>query len=37
MGLSISNTIIERHGGRLWVTANVDYGATFRFSIPAQS
>jgi two-component system sensor kinase FixL len=37
MGLSISNTIIERHGGRLWVTANVDYGATFHFSIPAQS
>jgi signal transduction histidine kinase len=37
MGLSISNTIIERHGGRLWVTTNVDYGATFHFSIPAQS
>ena len=37
MGLSISGAILERHGGRLWVTANLDHGATFHFSIPAQS
>jgi two-component system, LuxR family, sensor kinase FixL len=34
MGLSISRAIIERHGGRLWATANPDYGATFHFSLP---
>ena len=37
MGLSVSKAIIERHGGRLWVTANIDHGATFHFSVPAQS
>ena len=37
MGLSISSAILQRHGGRLWVTANLDHGATFHFSIPAQS
>jgi two-component system, LuxR family, sensor kinase FixL len=36
MGLSVSRAIIERHGGRLWVTANLDHGVTFHFSIPAQ-
>jgi two-component system, LuxR family, sensor kinase FixL len=35
MGLSISSAILERHGGRLWVTANLDHGVTFQFSIPA--
>jgi len=35
MGLSISRTIIESHGGKLWATANPDYGATFQFALPA--
>ncbi|NPC54835.1 PAS domain S-box protein [Caenimonas soli] len=35
MGLSISRSIIEAHGGRLWVTPNVPCGAVFRFSLPA--
>jgi PAS domain S-box-containing protein len=35
MGLSISRSIIEAHGGQLSVTSNVPHGAIFRFSLPA--
>lgn len=34
MGLSISRTIIEAHGGRIWVENNPDKGVTFYFEIP---
>lgn len=37
MGLSICRTIIEAHGGRLWATTAEPRGATFRFTLPAQS
>jgi PAS domain S-box-containing protein len=37
IGLSISRTIIEAHGGRLWATANDGHGATFQFVLPADS
>ena len=36
MGLSISRTIIEAHGGRLWAEPDSGYGATFRFTLPHQ-
>jgi PAS domain S-box-containing protein len=36
MGLAISRTIIEAHGGRLWPVANGDYGATFQFTLPSD-
>jgi PAS domain S-box-containing protein len=37
MGLSISRSIIEAHGGRIWVTANEDAGTTFSFTLPLAS
>ena len=37
MGLPISRSIIESHGGRLWATAHSGPGATFQFSLPATA
>jgi PAS domain S-box-containing protein len=34
MGLAISRSIVEAHGGRLWATANVPQGAVFQFTLP---
>ena len=33
VGLSISRTIVEAHGGRIWVEANEGGGAVFRFTV----
>ena len=34
LGLAISRTLVEAHGGRLWATANVPRGAVFQFTLP---
>jgi PAS domain S-box-containing protein len=36
MGLAISRTIIEAHGGNIWAENNADGGATFRFTLAAE-
>ena len=36
LGLTISRSIIEAHGGRLWVTPNAPRGATFQLTVPIR-
>jgi PAS domain S-box-containing protein len=35
MGLTITRSIVESYGGRVWATANQAAGATFHFTLPA--
>jgi signal transduction histidine kinase/ABC-type uncharacterized transport system substrate-binding protein len=37
MGLSISRSIVEAHGGRLWAADNPDQGAIFYFTVPISN
>ena len=37
MGLSICRSIIERHGGRIWVSAAANGGSIFQFELPVSS
>jgi len=35
LGLSITRTIIQRHGGDIWASSNLGEGSTFTFLLPA--
>ncbi len=35
LGLTLANTIIERHGGDIWASSNLGEGSTFTFVLPA--
>ena len=37
MGLTITRSILESYGGRVWATVNQDAGATFHFTLPGQT
>lgn len=36
MGLAICKKIIERHGGKIWVTSKINEGSVFSFSLPLK-
>jgi len=37
MGLFISRSLVESHGGRLWASSNSPHGAVFSFTLPAAA
>jgi len=37
LGLALAKTVIEQHGGRIWVTSEEGDGTTFFFSLPRES
>jgi PAS domain S-box-containing protein len=37
MGLAVTRSILESHGGRIWATRNQGAGATFHFTLPVEA
>lgn len=37
LGLPLSRSVIEDHGGKLWVEPNENHGMTFRFTLPENT
>ena len=37
LGLALAKTVVEQHGGRIWVKSKEDDGATFSFSLPRET
>ncbi len=37
LGLALAKTVIEQHGGRIWVTSKENEGSTFSFSLPKEA
>jgi signal transduction histidine kinase len=37
MGLTITRSIVESYGGRVWATVNQGAGATFHFTLPGET
>ena len=37
LGLPICRTIVQQHGGELWVESEVGKGSTFKFTLPTQA
>ena len=37
MGLSISRSIVQAHGGRIWAVANPDRGVTVHVELPSEA